>query len=158
SGAHKVEVGSEGFLPVTREVKLQRGGREIVSVQLDRDPNAAMWKKPSRWTFEVTAGVPVIPSFGGGVAGACAGKCSNTIGVGAFGLFHAGYQLGSGLGFGITAGYLFGTQSVTGRSTQLVPNSEKGMPPAEGGTADDQLRLNAFLGGASVFYHLGEKF
>jgi hypothetical protein len=156
AGAHKVEVGSEGFLPATREVKLVRGGREIVTVSLDRDPNAAIWKKPPRWAFEVTAGVPVVPSFGGSVAGACAGKCATSIGVGGLGLFHAGYQLGSGIGFGLAAGYLFATQSVTGRTTQLVPNSQNGMPPPQMGTADDQLRLQAFLGGASVFYHLGE--
>jgi hypothetical protein len=156
SGSHRVEVGSEGFLPVTRQVQLQRGGREIVAVQLDRDPNSALWKKPSRWVIEVTAAGAVVPSFGG-VAGACTGSCSTSVGAGALGFFHAGYQLGSGVGFGVAAGYLFAAQSVTGRATQLVPYSSNGQPPPQQGTADDQLRLSAFLGGLSVFYHLGDK-
>jgi hypothetical protein len=157
SGPHKVEVGSEGFLPTTRDVTLQRGGREIVNVQLDRDPNSALWKKPSRWTFEINGGVPLVPSFGGSIASGCTGSCSTSLGVGAIGLFHAGYQLGSGLGFGLAAGYFLGSQSVNGRATQLVPNNRNGTPPPQQGTADDQLRLSAFMGGASVFYHLGDK-
>ena len=157
SGKHKVEVGSEGFLPVARDVTLQRGGREIVAVQLDRDPNSALWKKPSRWVFEVNAGVPLTPTLAGGVDWTCTGSCGTSIGVGAVGLFHAGYQLGSGVGFGIAAGYVFATQSVTGRATELVPNNRNGQPPPQQGTADDQLRLSSFLGGASVFYHLGDK-
>jgi hypothetical protein len=157
SGQHRVEIGAEGFLAATRDVKLERGGREIVNVALDRDPNAAMWKKPSRWAFDVTAGVAFVPSFGGEVAGACTGKCSQSLGLGALGLVHAGYQLGSGVGFGIAAGYLFGAQNVTGRSTELVPYARNGQPPPQSGTADDKLRLSAFLGGASIFYRLGEK-
>ncbi len=157
SGPHRVEVGSEGFLPVTREVTLVRGGREIVTVQLDRDPNSVLWRKPARWAFDVSLGVPVVPSFGGDVAGACAGKCSSSTGVGGLGLFHAGYQLGSGVGFGLAAGYLFAAQSVSARGTQLVPYAKDGVPPPQNGTADDQLRLSAFMGGGSVFYHLGEK-
>src|SRR5262249_39471518 len=121
SGAHKVEVGAEGFLPATKEVQLQRGGREIVAVQLDRDPNAALWKKPSRWIHEIAVAGAFVPSFGGEVGSGCNAKCSTSIGAGAIGLFHVGYQLGSGVGFGVAAGYLFGTQSVTGRAAQLVP-------------------------------------
>jgi hypothetical protein len=157
SGPHHVEVGSEGFLPVTRDVTLVRGGREIVTVSLDRDPNSALWRKPGRWAFDVSLGVPVVPSFGGDVAGGCSGKCSLGTGVGGLGLFHAGYQLGSGVGFGLAAGYLFTSQSVTGRSTQLVPYAKDGTPPPQAGTADDSLRLSAFMGGGSIFYHLGEK-
>jgi hypothetical protein len=73
------------------------------------------------------------------------------------GLVHGGYQLGSGFGFGVAAGYLLATQDVTGRSTELVPHSKNGLPAPQPGTADDKLRLSAFLGGADVFYRTGDQ-
>ena len=49
AGQHRVEIGAEGFLAASRDVKMERGGREMVTVTLERDPNSALWKKPSRW-------------------------------------------------------------------------------------------------------------
>jgi hypothetical protein len=156
SGVHKIEVATEGFLAVSREVKLERGGRENLTIKLERDPNSAMWRKPSRWTFDFDAGFSILPSLGGKPAEDCTGSCSRSLGVGALGFFHAGYQLGAGFGFGLSTGYLFATQSITGRSSTFQPISDTHPIAAQKGTADDALRLHAFLGGANMFYHLGD--
>jgi hypothetical protein len=158
SGAHKIEVATEGFLPVIREVNLTHGGRENLTVKLERDPNSAMWRKPSRWTFDVDAGLSIVPSMGGKPVDDCSGSCSRSLGLGALGFFHAGYQLGAGFGFGLSVGYLFTTQSVTGRTSTFQPQSDDAHTlAAQKGTADDNLRLQAFLGGANMFYRIGDK-
>jgi hypothetical protein len=157
SGQHKVEIGAPGFLPVVKQFKLERGAREVVNVQLERDPNSPLWQKPSRWAIDVSAGVGILPSFGGDVAGKCTGTCAAPVGLGGLGFFHAAYELGSGLGFGLSLGYLISAQSVTGRSAQLTPYAVNGSPAPQSGTADDSLRLSSFLGGANIHYHLGEK-
>jgi hypothetical protein len=154
-GVHQVEVKAEGFLPISRRVNIERGGREIVKVSLERDPDAEMWRKPPKVFFEASVGFTMVPNFGGDVAGGCAGGCSRSLGVGAMGLFHGGYELGSGFGFGLTAGYLIAVQSATKRATEFIPVGQK-----EGfsGTADDDLRLSAFLGGGALSYHVGDSF
>lgn len=157
SGEHRVEVATDGFVPTSRQVKLERGERALVTVQLDRDSNSIMWRKPPRWTFEANAGGAFVPSLGGEVAGTCTGTCSKSVGIGGLGFLHAGYQRGSGLGFGLAAGYLIATQSVTHRSTQLVPFATNGQPPPQSGLADDTLRVSAFLGGGSLSYHTGDR-
>lgn len=158
SGAHKIEIGAPGFLPVVRQVQLTRGAREVVNVQLERDPDSPLWKKPARWAFDVSLGVSLMPSFGGDVAGKCSGDCAAPMALGGLGLFHAAYELGSGLGFGLSLGYLISAQSVEGRSTQLVPYAgANGKPGPQSGTADDSLRLSSFLGGANIHYRFGDK-
>lgn len=157
SGAHKVEIGAPGFLPVVKQFRLERGAREVVNVQLERDPDSPLWKKPSRWAFDISAGVSIMPSFGGDVAGKCTGTCAGPVALGGLGLFHAAYELGSGLGFGLSLGYLISAQNITGRSTQLTPYAQNGLPAPQSGTVDDSLRMSSFLGGANIHYHLGEK-
>jgi hypothetical protein len=158
SGTHLVEVTAEGFLPFSKQVELAKGGRENLNVQLDRDPNAAMWRKPSRWEIDATAGLAIAPSFGGDPSKGCSGTCSLALGLGGLARFNAGYQLGSGVGFGIGLGYLDMSQSVSGRSTTLTPLNRNGVPPPQNGTLDDDLHLRAFLGGANIFYHIGDRF
>src|SRR5262249_42295114 len=82
--------------------------------------------------------------------------CASPVGIGALALAHGSYELGSGFGFGISAGSLFAAESVSGRKTELIPNSKNNDPPPEQGTADDHLRLSAFMGGAHASYHFGE--
>ena len=156
AGPHQVELSADGFLTTLRKVNIERGGREIVAVQLERDPNAAVWKKPSKVVFDAGLGFVIAPTLGGEIAG-CTGGCSHPVGIGAVGLFHGGYQLGSGLGFGLAAGYLLAAQDVTGRATELIPHSKNGQPPPQPGLADDKLRLSAFLGGADIFYRTGDQ-
>ncbi|AKT40346.1 uncharacterized protein CMC5_044990 [Chondromyces crocatus] len=155
AGQHRVEVKSEGFTPVVRTVTLAKGQRETVAVALERDEDAALWRKPARVMFDVSTSLLLAPSFGGEVAGGCSGDCSRSMGLGALNLVHGGYELGSGLGFGLEAGFLVVTQQVTGRATNFTPN---GFASPSVGTADDALRLTGFLGGATIGYHLGERF
>jgi PEGA domain len=157
-GMHRVEITSEGFLPVTKQVNLERGAREILKTELERDPNALIWRKPSRFVFEADVGFALTPSLGGDVAGTCSGTCSRGLGLGALGLFHGGYELGSGFGFGLTAGYVISVEGVEQRPTTLIPISGNMSPPPQVGTANDALRLSAFVGGATASYHLGDRF
>ena len=122
-----------------------------------RSSNSIMWRKPPRWTLEANVGPAFIPSFGGAVAGNCASTCSMSLSAGALGFLHAGYQRGSGLGFGISLGYLYATQTVNGRQALLDPIGRNGSPPQQSGFANDDLRLSAFLGGANIAYRLDEK-
>ena len=156
TGAHKVEITAEGFLPASRSVNLGKGAREIVKLELERDPNAAFWQKPPKIALEASAGFLIIPSFGGPLADACGSGCSQSTGVGAIGFGHGTYELGSGLGFGVSLGYLFNTQSLNDRSATLNPYSAGGAPPPQSGTATDDLRLSAFLGGAHISYRFGD--
>jgi hypothetical protein len=153
-GPHRVQVSAEGFLTAEREVTIAKGRREVVSVTLERDEDAPMWRKPSRWTFDFGAGMVILPSFGGDIADRCDDACRAAPGLGGMAMLHAGYELGSGLGFGLEAGYLIAAQQVVGRQADLAPN---GLTVTHGGTADDSLRLSAFMGGVTLGYHLGEE-
>lgn len=157
-GMHRVEITSEGFIPVTKQINLERGAREIIRAELERDQNALVWRKPSRVVFDTSVGVAFTPSLGGDAAGNCTGTCSRGLGLGALGLFHGGYELGSGFGFGLMAGYLMAVEGVSQRATTLAPVSRDMSPPPQAGTADDALRLQAFVGGATASYHLGDRF
>lgn len=154
-GPHKVLVKEEGFLDAERNVNLAPGQRETLAVELERDEDAPMWRKPPKWTLDGTAGFVVLPSFGGDVSTACSGECSAAPGLGGVALVHGGYELGNGLGFGLELGYFFAAQSVNGRQAALMPN---GLGEPNQGTADDALRMQGFLAGATVGYHLGEDY
>jgi len=154
-GKHDILVKAEGFLDRTESVDLPQGGRRRLAVELDRDDDAPMWRKPSRWAFDGSVGLVVMPTFGGDVADSCNDGCSSGIGLGGMLLAQANYELGSGLGFGIEAGYLLASQSVNGRTASLNP---VGLPSGtNNGTANDDLRLQAFMAGATIGYHLGEE-
>jgi hypothetical protein len=153
SGRHRVEVFEEGFLSSSREVTLGRGDRQILPIDLGRDPKAARWQKPSKWAFELGAGFAMVPSLGGDVAGACTGNCARTLGAGGVGIVHAGYELGWGLGFGIEAGYLAAFQSVERRQATITP---VGLPE-QPGVANDALRLDGFVVGATGSIRFGDR-
>lgn len=157
SGPHKVEVTADGFRPASRDVKLEKGGRPIVQVALERDPNAAFWQKPSRFAIDISAGLPIVPSFGGDVAGKCTDGCSVSPGLGALGVAHGTYELGNGFGFGLSLGYLFAFQTVENRTTELVPYARAGEPPPQTGHAKDVMQLSSFLGGVHLSYRFGEE-
>jgi len=151
-GGHKIEVRAEGFLTTTREMALAKGQRELVDISLDRDEEAPVWRLPSKWVLDVGASLLIVPTFGGNVAGGCDGSCSKAVGLGGLGLLSGSYELGSGLGFGLEAGYLIATQTVSQRTSTVLPN---GMQSETLGTAEDSLRLQSFVGGASIGYHMG---
>jgi hypothetical protein len=147
TGAHRLEVSAPGFAPSLREVTLEAGKPSLVTVALERDRSSPFWRapaRPGRFIAEIGASVALLPTLGGDVAGGCTDACSGGTGVGGLAVLHAGYELGSGLGLGVTGGVLLATQGLTGRQTTLTP---LGMTP-DGGQADDRLLLRGALAGA----------
>lgn len=153
SGPHKIEIVQEGFVTVTRQIELEKGGRQIVGAKLERDPDAGIWRLPSKITFDLGGSLLVVPSFGGDVASGCSKGCTQPAGLGWLALLHASYELGSGFGFGLVGGYLSAAQDVTGRTAKIVPVNL----PAQAGTSNDALHLRGALLGATVGVHFGDR-
>lgn len=149
-GGHRLEVGAAGFLPSVRKVSLPRGQAPPIVVTLERDPASALWRErhPAHFTLEIAGAFGPAPAYGGDAATCSA--CRARIAAGGFGSFRGGYELGSGLGFTIDAGYLRVVESVT-RAATLKP---VGRPPNPGTMVDD-LRLGGATLGASAGYHRG---
>ncbi len=141
AGAHKVEVAAEGFSAGARDVTLDRDKQAVVAVTLQRDPRSPFWRRPPRPShavLEIDGAVPIAPSFGGDVAGGCAGAWQRRAGVGGYGVIRAGYELGSGFGFGASVGYIHVQEGVSGRAAALQP---VGLPKTDPGTLDDTLAI-----------------
>lgn len=153
-GPHRVEVASEGFLPVTRDPSLARGAREVVAVSLERDPTSAAFRKqnPPHFVFEATGAFLVSPTLGGDVLEGCSGDCSKSLATGALAAIHGGYELSSGLSFWLQGGYLSMSQSVENRTLTLTP---RGLAPFEAEASDD-LRLSGALIGAGAGLSRGQ--
>jgi hypothetical protein len=158
-GAHKIEVAAPGFLPTVREVTLSAGERAIVQIPLARDPSSPFWRKPpppSRFLLEVAGAASIFPSFGGDIAGGCAGACSAAPGLGGYAALRGGYELSSGFGFGLAAGYLFAEQAVTGRAATIQP---VGLPGKAKGVLDDTLAIRrGIFVGPWLGFSIGERF
>ena len=159
AGKHKLEIASPGFLPSVRDVVLADGTREVLRVPLARDPASPFWSKPpppSRFLAEIAGGVPIVPTFGGDIAGACAGGCTADPGIGAYVAVRGGYELSSGFAFGLLAGFLFAEQRVTGRAATLKP---VGIDTPAQGTLDDTIAIRrGLLLGPWVGFSIGERF
>jgi len=158
-GAHKIEVAAPGFLATSREVSLDVGAPTVVRIPLARDPSSPFWRKPpspSRFLIEATGAVSILPSFGGDLAGGCAGACSAAPGLGGYAALRGGYELSSGFGFGLAAGYLFAEQAVTGRAASIQP---VGLTGSAKGVLDDTLaiRRGVFVG-PWLGFSIGERF
>jgi hypothetical protein len=156
AGAHVVESAADGFTPAVRRLDLAPDAREVVLVTLERDPRSPFWKKPERrprFLVEASVSVALVPTFGGDVAGACTGACRLGLGLGGAAVLHLGYELGTGLGFGVTAGYLAASQPVDDRIAAVRP---VGLPPDQG-LAADRLTLRGALLGAWIGYTRGER-
>ena len=158
-GAHKIEVAAPGFLATVREVSLEAGSRTVVQIPLARDPASPFWRKPpppSRFLIEASGSAAVLPSFGGDIAGGCAGACSAAPGLGGYVALRGGYELSSGFGFGLAAGYLFAEQAVTGRAASIQP---VGLGGKARGALDDTLAIRrGILVGPWLGFSIGERF
>lgn len=139
-----MELAAPGFLPFKQELTLGHDQRAVVAVSLVRDPSSPFWPRQSRFLLELAGGPVVLLSFGGDASGSCSGACSQRAGLGGHVLIRGGYELGSGLGFGVSAGYLTVAQPISGRRTTAQP---MGLAPDQA-TVDDLLRLRSFLVGA----------
>lgn len=154
AGGHKIEVGAEGFLSAARELRLGKGERQVVTVQLERDPTSPLWgaKQPARFVLggDVALGIGAV--YGGDVIDQCDSGCSNPAPLGVRGVLRGAYELGFGLGFGVDLGYLYLATSTSDRAASVQP---VGLP-AVTGEADDSLRLSGVTLGGSAHYHRGE--
>jgi hypothetical protein len=155
-GDHKVEVASEGFLPSQQTVRLDKGSRRVVAMQLERDPTSPLWRAlhPPHVFLEAQAAALAFPSLGGDLSSGCTAKCSPGFAVGVLGELRAGYELSSGLGFSIDGGYAWVRQSMHGRSDALQP-LPLGSIPSDPGTSNDATRLQGPVLTASASVHRG---
>lgn len=154
AGSHQIEVTADGFLPTKREVSLKAGTREVVKISLERDPDDPRFRQPSRVVLEGALRFGISPTFGGDVAGGCSGACSGGPGLGVNASAYAGYELGTGFGFGVSVGYLFAEQHLAGRAVSLTPQGLS----SRVGAADETLRVAGATLGVAASYHLDQKF
>lgn len=152
TGQHRVEVASEGFVSVERPVALDAGRLEVVSVELTRDAGSPLWRKPPKIVVDVAGAFALAPSLGGDVAGGCGSGCSRGVGVGGHVSLQGTYELGSGFGLGLSAGYLSVAQSVRGRAAAFRPT---GLPTT--GSVDDELAMRGMTVGAVGSVVVGER-
>ena len=155
-GLHTIEVAADGFLSEKRQVTASRETKQVVVLKLQRDPKSPFWRRPDpppHWFVEGMLGIPLITTIGGDIAGACSGDCSEWPGFGVLPSVRAGYELGSGVSFGASLGFMQFLQSIEDRvgSAQVV-----GQTPNDG-TIDDDLRFRGFTTGAWAGYSFGEK-
>jgi hypothetical protein len=69
AGAHKIEVSSEGFLPVTRQVTLERRKPQSLAIQLERDPTSALGGVSRRAAIGTAYGAGALGLIVGAVTG-----------------------------------------------------------------------------------------
>ncbi|XXX77106.1 kelch repeat-containing protein [Sorangium sp. So ce134] len=150
-GRHRIEVSAGGFVTAQREAVLARGARAVVSVALQR---VELGRPPGRFLVELDAAPAFVPSFGGAAAVQCRGACSLGLGAGGLGAIHAGYELWSGFGFGVTTGFLQVQQTVTAR--RLSPEIQDRLPDSSG-EADDFVVLRGFLAGGWAGLSVGDR-
>jgi hypothetical protein len=156
SGAHKIEIGADGFLTQTRETTIARGERGAVTVALERDPESALFRAahPPRVFAEIDIAPAIGLAFGGEARGACTGGCSADVPFGFGATVRGGYELSSGLALGIDAGFMALAAGTSGRNASLVP---KGLA-SEQGAIDEAIYLRGFRVGPSAAYRFGDRF
>jgi len=154
AGDHRVEIAAEGFLAATREVSLDDGDREVLTVELERDPDSDLWadKKPGRVIFDLHLAPALAPLVGGDLVDGCTGSCSGGLGMGALAMLHGGYQFGMGIGLTLDAGYLLLHQGLADRPGSMTP---RGLAPNDGSLDDDLLMMGLLVGGSGS-YQVGE--
>jgi hypothetical protein len=157
-GERRVEVASEGFIPSRQTVRLEKGSRRAVAVQLERDPSSPLWRAqhPPHVFLEAGGAALLSPSLGGDIAGACKGACSSGVAAGVMGELRAGYELSSGLGFSIDGGYAWVQQKVTHRTDALQPLPVGSLEP-DPGTSNDTLGVQGPIVTASASVHRGSQ-
>jgi tetratricopeptide (TPR) repeat protein len=154
AGEHIIEVGSEGFLPERRKVSLRKDASENLAISLERDPDSPLWRRlePSRFLVGAGAFGAFGSAIGGELTESCSGGCSASLPIGFGASLRGGYQLGSGIGFGVELGYLRVRQSVSDRQDALRP---VGLPENPG-LASDTLTLQGLQAGVAAWYRRGK--
>jgi hypothetical protein len=168
AGARTVRVFKDGFAPFEARPVILAGRTVVVEVKMQalrrladgtwgKDPSPdlapqppppAPASPPGRVTVELDVAGALTSSMGGVVDGA------GGIGGGGLAALHAGYELASGIGFGITLGGLIVSQSYDDRPLSVTPRGEATLE----GTVDESLRLRGALLGGNAGLHLGDRF
>jgi hypothetical protein len=168
AGARIVRVFKDGFAPFEARPVVLAGRTVVVEVKLQalrrladgtwgKDPLPDLAPKPppppppappGRVVVELDLAGALTSSMGGVVDG------GSGIGGGGLAALHAGYELASGIGFGITLGGLMVSQSYDGRPKSVTPRGEATLD----GTVDESLRLRGALLGGHAGLHLGDRF
>jgi PEGA domain-containing protein len=156
SGAHRIEVTADGFIPASRIVALPPDERKGFGFVLDRDPTSPFWGKSARPRFvvDVHGDFALSPLMGGQVAASCTGACSASVPLGGLGMAGAAYQLPNGLGFGVEGGYLGFVRSLDNRPAVI---SGPTVIAASPGTVTDQLTFKGVVLGGSFYYQRGDR-
>lgn len=159
-GNHTIQVVAEGYSSEEQKITVAAGSEKFVDVALRKDIQSPVWVEPGHYMLEVSGGVVLAPALGGDIAAGCTEKCLQSVGSGARVALRGGYELGNGLGFGLTVGYLGLQQTTTGRATQLYPfvdgAQSTGAPST--GAVDDTVSLQDATVGAYASYRLGRRF
>jgi hypothetical protein len=142
SGQHRVGVSSQGYVPFHQGVVLVDDARQNVETTL-----APIATTQSHLALEADVGMPLGLVWGGEIRSDCTGTCSAGVPVGLDGQLHAIYQMPSGFGLGIQAGYLM-THASSARGTTVTP---VGLP-ADSGSTTDTLWLQGVMLGAEAQY------
>jgi hypothetical protein len=122
-GGHQVEVAAPGFIANKRILALRENTPATLRETLERDPNSAEYRRinPPHVIFAVNLGVSLAPTLGGDLANDCQGTCDASVPIGMQAKLAGGYQLGSGLGFGLSVGALTVGRIYNARPETLEP-------------------------------------
>lgn len=156
-GPHRVELATEGFIPLERKVDLADAEPVVLRLSLERDRTSGVWqvKKQPRFVLDLGVGVVLGASFGGDVVpDGCAAPCSVSPTYGALTLLDAGYRFPVGISLGVGVGHLFLRQDVGARPGDLMERPDA--LRVDTGRIDDTLAMHAFIVGASVAFDAGE--
>ncbi len=143
AGPHRVAVSLDGYTPFSQSFSLASDEERSVDATL----SAVVGARP-HFSLEADGVVPLGVLWGGDLASGCSGGCSMSLPVGAGGLLHATYETPSGMGVGVHGGYLWLSESMSGRRESLTP---VGLAPISGSAADD-LHLSGLAVGADAQY------
>jgi hypothetical protein len=140
-------------LAETRKVTLARGSQETIKIALQKDPDSPLWRAPGRYFVEAGAAFPLSGGFGGEISSSCVDACTRTVGYGGYASAHGGYELGTGLSFGLTAGYVNMVQETKGRQAELTVT---GVAAPVVGDATDEIGVRGVFAGAFAGLKFGD--
>jgi hypothetical protein len=149
-GPHRIAATADGYLPLTKDVSLAPDTRQVIPMALQRDPSLVGGRPGIVLELDGAAALGLV--FGGDLDDRCTGSCSAGLPIGFQGMLHGTYQLGSGLGFGVGAGYLSLGRDVTGRAETITAPGR----PANNGTLDESLRLGGLRAQLEGQYKAGD--
>jgi hypothetical protein len=123
AGTHRIEIAAPGFLPVSEEVNIPRGGQRVARIALGRDLRSPFHSQSPRFTAELAVGVPLLASFSGELALSCSSPCQKPLQPGLYAVARGGYELESRIAFGVAGGYVVSTVAYRDRSTSFTAGS-----------------------------------